>query len=519
MGLSGPQYVPTGTDGWCDVTGTRDGFLMACAVPNGIVVVDSGLALVWRFLSIPEGWLLYVTIDDDGHTAIGQGHDTDTAYLVNRTRALAVGKCHGQDCVRLRKGRAYILRPPGDRYDVLDARTGAFLKAVACPPTSQGFADVTDADEVIFRDGHHTRTLYGRTLSRPHWNDDLVIGQQGSAGDRIEAFWTGAPRGITVLPGPAYEPHVARDPLDPLRYAICARTPKGAALALLSPPYPADEFFTDEPRPSFVYGFLGARNVWPRNDGGSVYDYQLLPDGRLASVKFGQPKSRAIFHRGTYKNRTGWFLGQDFTASESYLQHGYAFTNAFWLPDGWDGSPYDVEDNELVIFGPRGEVVHREWWPFTRRADWIPRLDFGGAIGVRGAWKIFRDSSKWKRQTDYEISYHTRDYGDTAFESASGWRVVWNAIGGIRVTPLPPLEPYPAPATPTEPTEPTEPEEPDVASKVFNIRSRPYGKYLCVTDEGKLELRDEPSAWEQFELVPVSNPVDPVTPEDPSRPR
>jgi hypothetical protein len=97
--------------------------------------------------------------------------------------------------------------------------------------TSQGIRDVVDGD-VRMADDWFVRQFGSLRLYQPVARAGITVGQ-AERPDQIAGVWQGGP--FTAWQGLAFEPHLAD--LRNGRFAICARTPQGAALTVV-PPYP-----------------------------------------------------------------------------------------------------------------------------------------------------------------------------------------------------------------------------------------------------------------------------------------
>jgi hypothetical protein len=201
-------YRSTGVDGWCDVARTPSGLRFAYVVPHGVVVEDEFGSVVWENRTLPESWLLYLRLDDSGVVVVGQGHESGLAYFVSAEQFKTDGPAHGQDCVALRNGISYVMRPPNGSYYTRDTSDPV---DIPCVPTSQGFADITQRDVVVFRDTYFSVVLNGRTLIRPGFPaGSFVVGQTHHT--TIELLEHHAPR-LTAFAHAGYEPRIVRDQL------------------------------------------------------------------------------------------------------------------------------------------------------------------------------------------------------------------------------------------------------------------------------------------------------------------
>jgi hypothetical protein len=200
---------------WCDVVATGSAFVFLRSVSGGVAIDD---------LFIPGPALGYLRggVSPTGEAAaIGGGQD-DHAYLVTPEGYKDLGVCFGQNPVGLfwRDGWVPVVQRSAAMYTVGDTE---FLFP---EPTSQGFRDIWPDGAIVFGDRAHVATIAGVTLHKPMTRHLLTVGQIDGT-DQIDGVLDG--QHVRIIPGPAYEPHVAH--LHG-QYAVCARTPHGAALVL-----------------------------------------------------------------------------------------------------------------------------------------------------------------------------------------------------------------------------------------------------------------------------------------------
>lgn len=162
------------------------------------------------------------------------------------------GPAFGQNCVEVWRGsgtfnfNVVVQTSPttywwgGLTQDPVDrAMWGWFdeMPGIDMPATSQGFADKQQrTDDVRF-------SVPGMVC--PSTVSGLSIGQNTDGADRLRGLYAG--RYFTALQGTAFEPHLASD--GQARWMGCARTPQGAALFSLVPPFEAEQRPPDPPPP------------------------------------------------------------------------------------------------------------------------------------------------------------------------------------------------------------------------------------------------------------------------------
>jgi hypothetical protein len=219
--------------GWCDVCPTPDGFAFVYSV-DGAVVCEVNEQERWR-VAVPTDHLRYLrcALSPYGEVeAVGVGAD-DIAYLVGRMGVERWGPAFGQNSVGLYHDGLFqpVIQRSSESYSI-----GRDHPWVAFPPdirgTSQGFRDVYPDGNIVFGDDAHVVTLEGHSFHKPNTRGDVTVGQINGT-DQIDGWHRADRVRFTAIPGPAFEPHVAQ---RGLQYAICARTPHGAALVIV-PPY------------------------------------------------------------------------------------------------------------------------------------------------------------------------------------------------------------------------------------------------------------------------------------------
>jgi hypothetical protein len=193
----------------CDVNGV---FLWRVHGPEVLMEV--------RCSALPDGTVV----------AVCKGNETGTAYVTVDGRALrSAAPVFGVQSVAVEGAWLYLMRS-ATVLEVLSV-SGEIVDMRAVMPTSQGIRDVVDG-EVRMADDWYVRQVGTLRLHQVVARPGIMIGQADPS--QIAGEWQGGY--FTAIEGVAFEPHLAA--LDNGRFAICARTPAGAALAIV-PPYPA----------------------------------------------------------------------------------------------------------------------------------------------------------------------------------------------------------------------------------------------------------------------------------------
>lgn len=233
---------------WCDVVAHPDGYAFVRQDGKTIICEVSGVE-AWRVeLDEPLLYLRAACSPVGAVAAIGQGNHTGTALFIGRHGWLPMGPTFGQNCT--------IIVWDDDQFVAYIQRTGSTYtrwplnepeppaQQIPIGPTSQGWLDVRDG-EMIWTDPNRTLIVEGYTLHLPMTRGGVTVGQGAVSPDQITAVLPNG-QASTVIEAASWEPHIAA--LIDGRYAICARTPLGAALALC-PPWPAYVHRSQPPAP------------------------------------------------------------------------------------------------------------------------------------------------------------------------------------------------------------------------------------------------------------------------------
>lgn len=152
---------------------------------------------------------------------------------------ITLGPTRGQNvcgCYWVGERAAVVVQRSATRFERVSIPDGTVLEVMFVAETSQGVRDVRPDGSYVLGDAARSTSVNGWTLSQPMTRAIWTVGQADPKA--IKLARTDQEYVTTALTGDAYEPHVAVS--GDTVYA-CARTPKGAALAVLTPPYPARE--------------------------------------------------------------------------------------------------------------------------------------------------------------------------------------------------------------------------------------------------------------------------------------
>jgi hypothetical protein len=239
------QYRP---GGWCDVSPAADGFWLTWSEGSLVSCQHfrfDGEAGPDQFQTQAPEPLMFCRAasgDQDRVLSIHQGHDSGTAWLVGQGRVTGLGPTFGVQPVAIDSTYAYVVRS-NQSYDRIRLDTGAVESLPhGVPGSSQGIRDVVGG-LMLWADNSHVTNWQGMELHEFSMRGDAIVGQSDPP-QIAGALMTGALK-FTAIPGEAYEPHVA---VNGLSYAVCARTPQGAAFAVF-PPFPALLPVPGEPPP------------------------------------------------------------------------------------------------------------------------------------------------------------------------------------------------------------------------------------------------------------------------------
>lgn len=240
-----PQYFPAAN--WCDVFAHPDGWAFVRSEGSVIICVVNDVER-WRFdVGQKVLYLRGASAPDGMVVAIMQGNNDGLCWCLGLNGKVAnMGPTWGQDCTAIvwEDGGfvAYILRSE-TTYSRLTLADGEDV-VHECVQTSQGWLDVVGG--LQWTDANRDRTVNDITVALPFERGDVVVGQATSG--NLEQVTALLPSGeaSTVIRGTSYEPRVAVT-VDGV-YAVCARTLRGAALALC-PPWPAYDTGVEVPVP------------------------------------------------------------------------------------------------------------------------------------------------------------------------------------------------------------------------------------------------------------------------------
>lgn len=223
--------------GWSDVVRAPDGFRFVRATEVDVTTETVEGALVWR-TPLPDAILYLRAAADASGTvqAVAQGHGSGLAYVITETGVRVLGQSFGQNATAIAwfpgSGFTYYVQTSPDSYAVYNASCNPC--AVPMRHTSQGFRDVQPDGTVRLGDDYFTAAFNGWTFWQYAQREGVTVGQCEIPG--ICAAVEG--RTFTLIRGEAYEPHVA---VIGQSFAVASRHAGGAALAVVTPPYPPGE--------------------------------------------------------------------------------------------------------------------------------------------------------------------------------------------------------------------------------------------------------------------------------------
>jgi hypothetical protein len=232
---------------WCDVCVLADGRFAHVVAEGAFVNVYVDGLLLWRTkagrglmelrCAFALGRVVAIGIEQDSSAT---ARDGGTVYLVTREDAKPLGLGFGAQAVGIDGTFAYVVRS-NQSYDRIRIDNGEDEHLPhGVPGSSQGIS--YEEPDVMIRWADTSRSLRfaGLTLTFPNARGSVLVGQA----DPPQCAGFIVPGGaFTAFMGDAFEPHVAQ---SGDRYAIVARTPKGAAYVEV-PPFPA--FVSAQPSP------------------------------------------------------------------------------------------------------------------------------------------------------------------------------------------------------------------------------------------------------------------------------
>jgi len=218
---------------WTDVCVLPDGRFVQVTTDGAIVrwfVEDASAPLTH---TAPEA-LMFARAAAVGFNvySIHQGNATGKAWLDAPIGFKDLGPTFGVQPVAIDGTYAYVVRS-NQTYDRIALATGEVEHLPhGAPGSSQGISDVSSG-HVFWSDEDSRATIGGIAMHEIARLGSLAVGQADPSQIAGWNFATMQP--FTAIEGIAYEPHIAQ---SGDRYAICARTPHGAAFIVV-PPFPA----------------------------------------------------------------------------------------------------------------------------------------------------------------------------------------------------------------------------------------------------------------------------------------
>ena len=243
-----PVTRSTFAGSWPDVGVLPDGRVVLTHLnrradpPALTCVIDGGRA--WQVPLIESGLYQRMAVSPSGRVLCAwQGVSGVLWVSVDGGLPVPYGRTYGQNCVGVYwdgETPRVVVQRTATRLDTLtaDLSTPSVADSQIIPATSQGLRDVRPDGTIILGDAAMRTTIAGWLLSQPMTRGVWTVGQTDPPAIRVAR--TDRPYVTTLIPGDAYEPHLAV--WGETVYA-CARTPVGVVLAVLTPPYPAHEPF------------------------------------------------------------------------------------------------------------------------------------------------------------------------------------------------------------------------------------------------------------------------------------
>lgn len=236
-----PTYRP---GSWPDIGVLPDGrvvltYLNRKLDPPALTCEIAGVR-AWQ-VQLPEGGLYQrMAVSPSGRIICAwQGGGTGLlTVVIDGGVAKTYGPTKGQNvcgCYWIEQDAVVVVQRTSTTFDRLLVPSGTLLERLTVPATSQGVRDVLPDGLIILGDAARSLRLHGWALLQPMTRGLWTVGQaEPPAAIRL----AGPDRVFVAIPGDGYEPHVA---VSGDTVYVCARTHKGAALAVLQPPYPAHE--------------------------------------------------------------------------------------------------------------------------------------------------------------------------------------------------------------------------------------------------------------------------------------
>jgi hypothetical protein len=230
--------------GWSDVVKVPDGFRFVRATSTEVVTELPDGTLTWR-TALPEPILYLRAAADASGTvkAITQGNGTGNALVIAASGVTSLGQSFGQNATAIwwspSRGFVYFVQTSPTTYSVFDS-AGCGPCVVTMPATSQGFRDIQPDGTVRRGDDFMSTVIRGRVFWSIAQRGAVTIGQCDPPGICVDVDG----KTSTVFKGNAFEPHLA---VDGDTLAIATRSEFGAALVIVTSPYPPADTTTVDP--------------------------------------------------------------------------------------------------------------------------------------------------------------------------------------------------------------------------------------------------------------------------------
>lgn len=234
---------------YCDVANCGGQVLFArqSAPPSAVLTVAIGVVEQHGRQMTERGLWVRAAANPLGRwRVIMQGNDSGLALvytdLSERVTAKSLGPTFGQQCVCVTWEANenafvyYIQRSASTWTRWVEGRPDPGAQPISRGPTSQGFLQILDR-QPQWTDDHRVVTVNGLTIAMPCYVDndqDPVVVGQSTVTNAVDGLDTAFDPFRAITASGCFEPHVA---LCGTVYAVCCRTPDGAALTIC-PPFP-----------------------------------------------------------------------------------------------------------------------------------------------------------------------------------------------------------------------------------------------------------------------------------------
>ncbi len=227
---------------WCDVVLHPDGFAFVRQTGSTVIAEVNGVER-WR-VTLPEPtlYLRAAAAPNGAILALGQSQSGRALVTMDGGPAQDFGEAFGQNgLLAWHDGTRFVVWIQRSPDAATRTEIGGAESLIPLPWTSQGFRDVSADGTPLLGDQWFQRTIRGRSIHEPVVRGNLWAGQWSTGREGIAVLADDQDVAFTAIAGLGFEPHFAR---AGDRLAVAARTPGGAALAIITPPYPPTEPIT-----------------------------------------------------------------------------------------------------------------------------------------------------------------------------------------------------------------------------------------------------------------------------------